>query len=121
MHCRLIGTGMLGVPAEIEAEMVTMTGSGGAMNKAFNPGGAKMMLPAFASQVITAFGGISPSRVSGICSPTSSLQSFGSTVTVLVCVAPVPQAAVFRKVNKTAITKIILQDMRAPHLYGLSI
>jgi hypothetical protein len=60
-----------------------------------------MMLPAFASQVITAFGGISPSSVSGSCSPTSSLQSFGRIVTLLLGVT-VAQAAVFRKDSETA-------------------
>ena len=76
----------------MEIEIVTTVGWEGAKKTAFNPGGVEIMLPAFASQLMTALGGTSPSRVNGNCSLTSRRQSFGRTVTSLVGVATLPQA-----------------------------
>src|SRR6266542_4626637 len=90
MHCRVTGISMLGVPEEMETEIVTTAGSGGAIKRAFNPGGAETTPPLFDSQLIAAFGGTSPSSAIGICSPTSILQSLGRMVTAFVCVATVP-------------------------------
>ena len=99
--------------------IVTSAGSKGAMNNAFNAGGAEMILPAVDSQVITAFGGTSPSNVNGICLPTSILQSFGRTVTALVGVDMVPQAAMPRNDSETAMIKITLRDIHTPGFMGL--
>jgi hypothetical protein len=88
---------MLGVPEEMVTEIVTTVGWEGAVKSAFNPGGAKEMLPAFASQLITAFGEIMPSNVNGICWLICMLQSLGRTVTAFVGVATFPHAAVRNK------------------------
>jgi hypothetical protein len=109
MHWRVIGISMVGVPEEIVTVMVTIVGSGGAINKAFNAGGAEMRLPALASQVIIALGGTSPFKVSGICSPTFILQSLGRRVTAPSGVDTVPQAAMPRNDSETAMTKITLR------------
>lgn len=111
MHWRVTGISMLGVPDEMATEMVTTAGSEGAMKRAFNPGGAEMIPPLFASQLITALGGIKPSSASGICSVISILQSFGRIVTAFVCVATVPQAAVTVRDTETAIIRMTLRDI----------
>jgi hypothetical protein len=109
IHWRVMGISTLGVPEEIVTVMVTRVGSSGAINNAFNAGGAEMMLPALASQVIIALGGTNPFKVSGICSLTFILQSFGRTVTVPSGVDSVPQAAAPSDI-KTAMMKITLRD-----------
>jgi hypothetical protein len=104
-----MGISILGVPEEIVTVMVTSVGSGGAINNAFNAGGAEMRLPALASQVIIALG-TRPFKVSGICSPTFILQSLGRMVTAPSGVDTVPQAAMPRNDSETAMTKITLRD-----------
>ena len=96
-----MGICRLGVPEEMEIEIVTIVGWEGAMNRAFNPGGAEMILPAFASQLMTALGGTSPSNVSGNCSLTIIRQSLGKTVTSLDGVATFPQAMMPGKIRDT--------------------
>ena len=100
----------------MDIEIVTTVGWEGAVKSAFNPGDAKEMLPALASQVMTAFGGMIPSNVKGICWLTCILHSFGRTVTVFVGVATFPHAAVEN--SEAAKNKAILRDMVMP-LYGV--
>ena len=110
IHWRVMGISTLGVPEEIVTVIVTIVGSGGAINNAFNAGGAEIRLPALACQVIIALGGTNPFKVSGVCSPTFIRQSLGRTVTVPSGVDTVPQAAAPRNDSETAMTKITLRD-----------
>ena len=117
MHWRVMGICTLGVPEEMEIEIVTTVGWEGAVNSAFNPGGAKEMLPALASQVITALGEITPSNVSGIRWLTCILHSLGRTVTAFVGVATFPHADT--KNSEVVRNKMILRDMIVVPLYGV--
>ena len=107
----------LGVPEEMVTEIVTTVGWEGAVKRAFNPGGAKEILPASASQLTTEFGDMMPSSENGICSLTWILQSFGRMATVFVGVATFPHAA--RKNRVAEKSKATLRNIEMP-LYGFA-
>lgn len=110
---------MLGVPEEMVTEMVATTGVEGAVKRALSPGAAEEMLPALDSQLITAFGGMTPSRLNGMDWFTSSLQSRGWMVTVFVGVATLPQLEMKNNdvVRSNKILRNMLYSLRTCHLH----
>jgi len=114
IHCRVMRVSLPGATGEMETEIVTSVGSGGATNTAFTPGKTAVIPPLFASQVMAVSGGMKPSSTNDSSSPTSNLQSSGRMVAVVVGATPASDVAVSESDNKAAKMRAALRDINIP-------